>query len=62
MANEVDEEASAETIANLIDRCRQLKSEYDERHEVWVLFALFFTWTSSKSTSRMDVLSAVLTY
>ena len=36
LANEVDEQASKETIASLVERGDQLKAEYDQRHVVWV--------------------------
>ena len=36
MANEVDEGADKATIQGYVDRCGQLKAEFDERHEYWI--------------------------
>lgn len=36
MANEVDEGADAATIQANVDRCGQLKAEFDDRHAFWI--------------------------
>lgn len=36
MANEVDEGVDAKTMASYINRCTQLRAEFDDRHDHWV--------------------------
>lgn len=36
MANEVEEGASPQEMQAYVDRCKQLKAEFDERHDFWV--------------------------
>ena len=36
MSNEVDEGVDAGTMRGYVDRCKQLKSEFDERHAFWI--------------------------
>lgn len=36
MANEADEQVPAETMQEYVDRCQQLKDEFDERHAFWI--------------------------